>query len=107
MVHPDQMIRPYPRYHELYKKRGLGVDSAERARKRFSKKDIIDLQCWSNLVWIHPLAFEHDAELAEFRNKGRDWTEKEKQWLLDKQMELLRQVVPLHRELMPSAGRWS
>ena len=100
MVHPDQMIRPYPRYHELYKKRGLGVDSAERARKRFSKKELIDLQCWSNLVWIHPLAFEHDAELAEFRNKGRNWTEAEKQWLLDKQMELLKQVVPLHRELL-------
>ena len=100
MVHPDQMIRPYPRYHELYKKRGLSIDSAERARKRFNKKDLIDLQCWSNLVWMHPLCFEHDAELDEFRNKGRGWTEKEKQWLLDKQMELLRQVVPLHRELM-------
>ena len=70
MVHPDQMIRPFPRYDELYKKRGLGVDSAEKARKRFSKKDLIDLQCWSNLVWIHPLAFEQDAELAEFRRKG-------------------------------------
>ena len=77
----------------------MGVDSAERARKRFNKKDLIDLQCWSNLVWIHPLAFEQDAELAEFRQKGRDWTEKEKQWLLDRQMELSRQVVPLHREL--------
>ena len=84
----------------MYKKRGLSIDSAEKARKRFNKKDIIDLQCWSNLVWMHPLAFEHDAELAEFRNKGRGWTEKEKQWLLDKQMELLRQVVPLHRELL-------
>jgi alpha-amylase/alpha-mannosidase (GH57 family) len=99
MVHPDQMILPYPRYFDLYKKRGLGVDSAEKARKRFSKRDIIDLQCWSNLVWLHPLVFEHDPELSEFRNKGRGWTEKEKQWLLDKQMELLRQVVPLHREL--------
>jgi alpha-amylase/alpha-mannosidase (GH57 family) len=100
MVHPDQMILPFPRYFELYKKRGLGVDSAEKARKRFNKKDIIDLQCWSNLVWLHPLVFEQDAELNEFRNKGRGWTEKEKQWLLDKQMEILRQVVPLHRELM-------
>jgi len=100
MVHPDQMIRPFPRYHELYRKRGLGVDSAEKARRRFNKKDVIDLQCWSNLVWIHPLAFELDTELAEFRNKGRGWTEKEKLWLLDKQMELLKQVVPLHRELL-------
>ncbi|MCD4728783.1 MAG: hypothetical protein K8R46_14050, partial [Pirellulales bacterium] len=100
MVHPDQMIRPFPRYYELYKKRGLSIDSAEKSRKRFSKRDIIDLQCWSNLVWIHPLAFEQDTALAEFREKGRGWTEKEKQWLLDRQMELLREVVPLHRELM-------
>ena len=99
MVHPDHMIRPFPRYDELLKKRGFSVDPPERARKRFSKKDIIDLQCWSNLSWIHPIAFELDGELAEFREKGRHWTEKEKQWLLDKQMELLRQVVPLHREL--------
>ncbi|MBU4270469.1 MAG: alpha-amylase/alpha-mannosidase [Planctomycetes bacterium] len=100
MVHPDQMIRPFPRYYELYKKRGLSIDSAEKSRKRFSKRDIIDLQCWSNLAWIHPLAFEQDAALAEFREKGRGWTEKEKQWLLDRQMELLREIVPLHRELM-------
>ncbi|NLF06760.1 MAG: alpha-amylase/alpha-mannosidase [Pirellulaceae bacterium] len=100
MVHPDQMIRPYPRYFELYKKRGISVDTAEKSRKRFSKKDVIDLQCWSNLAWIHPLAFEQDKELAEFREKGRGWTEKEKQWLLDRQMQLLREVVPLHRELM-------
>ncbi|HET6881333.1 MAG TPA: glycoside hydrolase family 57 protein, partial [Pirellulales bacterium] len=99
MVHPDQMIRPYPRYLELYQKRGLSVDSAARAAKRFAKRDLIDLQCWSNLTWIHPLVFENDRDLAEFRAKGRNWTEQEKLWLLDKQMELLRQVVPLHREL--------
>ena len=99
MVHPEHMIRPYPRYHELFQKRGLTVDPAERARKRFTKRDIVDLQCWSNLVWIHPVAFERDKELAEFREKGRHWTEAEKQWLLGKQLELLREVVPLHRRL--------
>jgi alpha-amylase/alpha-mannosidase (GH57 family) len=99
MVHPDQMIRPYPRYHELYLKRGLSVDSAARAAKRFNKRDILDLQIWSNLTWIHPIAFEQDKDLADFRAKGRNWTEDEKQWLLAKQMELLKQVIPLHREL--------
>jgi alpha-amylase/alpha-mannosidase (GH57 family) len=99
MVHPDHMIRPYPRYNELYQKRGLSIDSAERARKRFSKRDLLDLQCWGNLAWFHPLAFEQDAELAAFRDKGRHWTQDEKLWLLEKQMEILRQVVPLHREL--------
>ena len=99
LVHPEKMIRPYRRYDELYKKRGFGVDPPERARKRFTKRDLVDLQVWSNLVWIHPIAFERDGELAEFRKKGRHWTEQEKQWLLDKQMELLAQVIPLHREL--------
>jgi len=99
MVHPDHMIRPYRRYHELYKQRGFHIDPPDRAAKRFGKRDILDLQCWSNLSWFHPLAFELDADLAEFRKKGRHWTEQEKQWLLDKQMDVLRQVIPLHREL--------
>src|SRR6266404_2991993 len=99
MVHPDHNIRPHARYNELYEKRGLAVDPAARAAKRFSKRDILDLQCWSNLVWMHPLAFELDPELAAFRVKGQHWTEAEKQWLLAKQMELLREVIPLHKEL--------
>lgn len=99
MVHPDHMIRPFPRYLELHKKRAFSVDPPERARKRFTKRDVLDLQCWSNLVWFHPLAFDRDADLAEFRKKGRHWSEAEKQWLLDKQLELLQQVIPLHRRL--------
>ena len=70
MVHPDQMIRPFPRYHELYNKRGLSIDTAERARKRFSKKDIIDLQCWSNLVWMHPLCFEQRRRVGRVPPQG-------------------------------------
>jgi len=99
MVHPDHMIRPYRRYLELYQKRGLAVDSAAKAVKRFTKRDVLDLQCWSNLSWIHPVAFERDADLADFRKKGKNWTEVEKVWLLNRQMELLAEVVPLHRQL--------
>ena len=83
------MIRPHPRYHELYLQRASGHDSAEQALPRFRERDLRDLQVWSNLAWIHPLLFEHDPELAEFKAKGRHYTEDEKQWLLDKQRELL------------------
>lgn len=99
MAHPDQMIRPYARYWELYQQRGLSVDSAARASRRFTARDVLDLQCWSNLVWFHPIAFEVDADLAEFRAKGQHWTEDEKLWLLDKQLALLAEIIPLHREL--------
>ncbi|MBN2216842.1 MAG: hypothetical protein JW719_05665 [Pirellulales bacterium] len=99
MVHPDRMIRPYPRYHELYRKRGLGIDSAERAHKRFSKRDLLDLQVWTNLVWFHPVAFEQDKDLAAFRDKGKHYDQDEKLWLLARQREILAEVVPLHRRL--------
>ncbi|MGD9720625.1 MAG: hypothetical protein AB7O59_16520 [Pirellulales bacterium] len=102
MAHPDQMIRPYARYWELYQQRGLGVDSVARAARRFSSRDVIDLQCYSNLIWFHPIAFEVHADLAEFRAKGQQWTEDEKQWLLNKQKELLAEVIPLHRQLAAS-----
>jgi alpha-amylase/alpha-mannosidase (GH57 family) len=99
MVNPEQMIRPYRRYFELYQQRGFAVDTAARAARRFSSRNVLDLQCWNNLVWIHPIAFEQDRELAEFRRKGERYTESDKQWLLGKQMQLLAEVIPLHREL--------
>ncbi|WP_422931488.1 alpha-amylase/alpha-mannosidase [Singulisphaera sp. PoT] len=99
MAHADAMILPHERYRELYLQRGLGVDSAQQALPRFRERDLRDLQVWSNLSWMHPLLFEKDSELAEFKAKGRRYTEDEKQWLLDKQRDLLAQIIPLHRKL--------
>ncbi len=102
MASVDNMIRPFPRYHELYLKRGFGHDTAEKALSRFSERDLRDLQVWNNLTWMHPLAFEKDHELRELRNKGRSWTETDKQRLLEKQMQILKEIIPLHRELAQS-----
>ncbi len=100
MANPESMIRPYPRYQELFLKRG--IDPVEKAAARFSEADIRDLQCWSNLTWIHDLAFEDDPELREFRKKGKGYSESEKGWLLDRQLAILRQVIPLHKKLADS-----
>lgn len=100
MANEHSMIRPYSRYYELHQKRGIGRSSAADVRSRFSNQELRDLQIWHNLTWFHELLFEQDAELKEFRDKGREWTEAEKCWLLDKQREVLGQVIPLHRELM-------
>ena len=99
MANVDNMIRPFPRYYELYLKRGIGTDPTEKALRRFSERDIRDLQVLSNLTWIHPLTFELDTDLRDFRDKNSSWTENEKLWLLDKQLEILRQIIPLHQEL--------
>jgi alpha-amylase/alpha-mannosidase (GH57 family) len=104
MANVDSMIRPFPRYMELYQRRGNNSEPAERVARRFTDRDFRDLQVWNNLTWMHPLLFERDAELRAFRQKGQNYTETEKLWLLDKQMEVLREVIPLHQELM-TAGQ--
>ncbi len=85
MANPDSMIRPHERYHELYLLRSSWDRPARQVLGRFRARELRDLQVWSNLTWIHPLLFELDGELAEFRAKGRFYTEDEKQWFLAKQ----------------------
>lgn len=99
MAYPDAMIRPWPRYWELYQLRALGASTGEQALPRFRERDLRDLQVYSNLAWMHPLLFETEPDLAEFKAKERHYTEDEKQWLLDKQRELLGRIIPLHRKL--------
>lgn len=99
MAYVDGMIRPHSRYYELYQKRNPGRETATAVRDRFSTQDIRDLQIWSNLSWFHELLFEADSDLRDFRTKGQGWTESEKQWFLDKQRQVLADIVPLHRKL--------
>src|SRR5260221_10060885 len=55
MANPEHMIRPFPRYLELYTRRNPGRCTAGDARRRFGVRDLRDLQVWFNLTWIHPL----------------------------------------------------
>jgi alpha-amylase/alpha-mannosidase (GH57 family) len=102
MANADQMILPFPRYGELYQRRALGRNTGAEALRRFNRSDLRDLQVWFNLTWIHPLAIEQDDTLRELRDKGRNFTESDKQALLAKHLEILRRVLPLHRQLAES-----
>jgi alpha-amylase/alpha-mannosidase (GH57 family) len=102
MANPDHMIRPLPRYFELFQRRALGKNTVQEALRRYQERDLRDLQVLFNLAWIHPLAIERDAELQALLDKGRNFTEAEKNRLLDKHLEILREVIPLHRRLAES-----
>jgi alpha-amylase/alpha-mannosidase (GH57 family) len=99
MANPEHMIRPNPRYAELHHRRAAGKNSSQEALRRFKEKDLRDLQVWFNLAWVHPLLFERDSELREMQAKGRSFTEEEKNRLLDKHLEILRAIIPMHRKL--------
>ncbi|HHI02834.1 MAG TPA: hypothetical protein ENL22_04885, partial [candidate division Zixibacteria bacterium] len=95
------MIKPYPRYRQLYKKRENCKADLNLAIKTFSSSEWRDLQVWSNLVWIDPV-FRNEEPVAELFAKGKDFTEDEKKNLLDFQIELLRRIIPEYQELYKS-----
>lgn len=99
-AHYDNMIKPFPRFRELYEKRGWAKTENElmRAVQYFLEDDMRDLQVWYNLVWIDPLLRQKDTELLRLLDKGRHFTEQEKTYVLEKHRELLSQIVPTYRD---------
>jgi alpha-amylase/alpha-mannosidase (GH57 family) len=100
MADPEQMIKPWPRFAELYHRRAAGRNSAREALRRFQERDLRDLQTLYNLAWIHPLIYEKDADLRGLRDKGRHYIEEEKLHVLAKHLDILKQIIPLHRKLV-------
>jgi alpha-amylase/alpha-mannosidase (GH57 family) len=96
-AHPPRMIHPYPRYDKLYHKRGQSIDNAMR---QFTTQDFLDLQVWHNLAWIDPI-WRDDPKLplADLFKKQHGFTEEDKNHVLDLQLEILRKIIPLHRQM--------
>ncbi len=106
LAHWENMIRPFPRYYELLVKRGTHRVRSElkRAVKYFTDGDFLDLQVFFNLCWVDPLFREKDPFLRMLSEKGRDFSEEEKTLLLEKQLEIVKAIVPTYRE-MAASGR--
>jgi alpha-amylase/alpha-mannosidase (GH57 family) len=71
-AHKPRMIDPFPRYAELFARRGSpGKGLSPRAlAAHFSTEDIRDLQVWHKLVWIDALYFERDERIRALVAKG-------------------------------------
>jgi len=94
----ETMIKPHPRFRELYRKRREGAQDLHTRVRRFDAQDFLDLQVWSNLTWIDPI-FRQDALIDRLLKKSRDFTEEDKHSLIHKQREILAKILPKYREL--------
>ena len=100
-AHGPRMIAPHPRYAEL-----AGIrDAAAQAQlnvggqsAQFSVEDLRDLQVWHKLAWIDPYYMTDDARVRALLDKGRGFSEEDKQALRAVELELLGRVVPEYRE---------
>jgi alpha-amylase/alpha-mannosidase (GH57 family) len=95
---PPTMIKPHARYYQLYEKRGEDSENLKSRIREFGVQDLLDLQVWSNLVWIDPL-FKTDPLISHLFKKKRDFTEEEKNRLIIKQREILGQILPKYKQI--------
>jgi alpha-amylase/alpha-mannosidase (GH57 family) len=90
------LIDPHPRYRELYYQR------LERGEpwcfENWVDRDYGDLLAWHNLSWFDPLFWE-DPEIAHWLSQDHDFSLSDRQRIYSKQREILRQIVPKHRQM--------
>lgn len=57
------------------------------------------MQVWANLTWYTPLVIQRDHLLSELIKKGKGFTKEDKEIVLSKQTDVIRQIIPLHKRL--------
>ncbi len=87
-VNPGIIAR-FPRFQELADIRGT---------RAFSVDELRDLQVLFNLAWTDP-SFLGEEPLTDLVAKGREFTEADKQTVLDEHLRIIREVIPLHARL--------
>jgi alpha-amylase/alpha-mannosidase (GH57 family) len=96
---PANMIKPHPRYWELYNKARRSDGQRSILPALFSSVEMRDLQVWSNLAWVDPM-FAEEEPIAALIEKGKQFTEGEKAAFLEWQLAHLGRIVPTYRKLL-------
>jgi alpha-amylase/alpha-mannosidase (GH57 family) len=97
------MIEPYTRYRSLLQKctdltHEYKVHSAIRQLK---DQDLRDLQVWSNLAWMGK-DLEADPLISDLHARARNFTESMKSSLLERQTQLIGEVLGRYKHLEQS-----
>ena len=86
----NRVIAVHPRYYSLF--------LHKHSDYSFSDQDYLDLQVWFNLSWFDPRFRQDIPELRALVKKSRYFTEDDKRAVLDKQIDLLKQIIPTYKK---------
>lgn len=93
----QNMIGRYPRYRELWDRlQGLTAEPG-RTALLMQDNDITDLQVLSQVAWFDEFWLE-DPEVRELVKKGRGYSQQDREFVVGKQREFLRRVLPAYKE---------
>ncbi len=95
-VNHERLMSRWPRFVELFEwSRPAG---GAQALITFTARDWRDLQVLSQLAWMEEEWFKKDPVVSRLADRGKEFTEKDKEALKAKQLELLTLVLPAYRE---------
>jgi alpha-amylase/alpha-mannosidase (GH57 family) len=95
-VNLERLLTKWPRFVELHEwSRGAG---GAQALITFTARDWRDLQLLSQLAWMDEEWLAKDPVVCRLANRGKDFSEKDKEALKGKIIELIGLVLPAHRE---------
>jgi alpha-amylase/alpha-mannosidase (GH57 family) len=96
-AHGERMIGRYPRYRRLWEQvRAAGPDPAN-ATITFAERDYRDLQVLSQIAWFDEF-YLNDPAVRALVEKGQGYSEEDQRFVMSKQHEILRAVLPAYRD---------
>ena len=96
-VNPLRMLEPYPRYRELKARAAFSAGPRGPREPPLTTEEIRDLQTWFHLAWVDP-EYRSEEPIRSLFEKGRGFTEEEKNALLDWGVRLTSRVVDVYRD---------
>ncbi|KAA3601474.1 MAG: glycoside hydrolase [Calditrichaeota bacterium] len=88
-INEENLVSRLPRYKTLF---------SRKETKDLNIDEIRDVQALFNLSWLG----EHSRRKEAFQNlfeKGRDFTEEDKKTIIKGHLEILKEVIPIHKKL--------
>lgn len=96
----ETCIRPLPRYWELLEKRGHNPKTLDP--HVFNTQDWLDLQVLFNIAWFGFSAREEFQSLQMLIEQGDNFSETDKQTVLDLQIQIMKKLLPMYQKLHES-----
>jgi alpha-amylase/alpha-mannosidase (GH57 family) len=91
----ENMIGRYPRYRELWQQFYTRPQDARNNARRMSNGDITDLQVLSQIAWMDEF-FLDDPCISELITKGREYSLKDQQQVIEIEQAFLAKVLPAY-----------
>ncbi|GAC1677324.1 MAG: glycoside hydrolase family 57 protein [Candidatus Acidiferrum sp.] len=95
-VNHERLMSRWPRFVELHD--WSHPAGGAQALITFTPRDWRDLQLLSQLAWMDELWLNKDEVVSRLSNKGKEFTERDKEDLKAKQLELLGMILPVYCE---------